>query len=388
MKYPIRAAVAVFSSLLVACGGGGDSAPDTPEVTNVKVVGASLADSGTFGYKFTVQPGVEPAYSVYTEQLAMHYRLTTFCSAYTFQTTSTSFLPKDGCTNFAVAGAKINNFDATYGGVLESVPMSMIKQLVDLGNKGFVEGDLLVVGEGSANDTAALTSAYVDEAFSGGSGFSSLVATLLSAETMAAHAGDPATLGGLYMQALADKLVAAVKTNALDKGATRIALLNTLDITMTPRFQAMLDDIAAASSEETAGNVQTMVESWIQAFNARLASAVEPYANNMIVVDFYTGFNERIHNPANYQLSNVTATVCDEVVTGGKAPGDTSLSSPSVVAACTDQAAYTMTPPLGSTGTAGWWQSYLFADSFHPTPYGHALLYDIVAARLDTAGWL
>ena len=42
--------------LLAACGGGG-GADTTPKakVTSVKVMGDSLSDSGTFGFKFTVQ---------------------------------------------------------------------------------------------------------------------------------------------------------------------------------------------------------------------------------------------------------------------------------------------------------------------------------------------
>jgi hypothetical protein len=92
-------------------------------VTSVKVVGASLADSGTFGFKFTVQP------------------------------------------------------------------------------KETYKGNLL---------------------FSGAD-FSAMLATLLTPTQISDNAGDPETLGTLYMQALADKLLAAVNTNALDKGAKRVA---------------------------------------------------------------------------------------------------------------------------------------------------------------------
>ena len=43
------------AALLAGCGGGGaDTTPLAP-IRGVKVVGDSLADSGTFGYKFTVQ---------------------------------------------------------------------------------------------------------------------------------------------------------------------------------------------------------------------------------------------------------------------------------------------------------------------------------------------
>ena len=49
--------------LLAACGGGGSDTAPAARVTAVKVAGDSLADSGTFGYKFTVQgsaPQVTP----------------------------------------------------------------------------------------------------------------------------------------------------------------------------------------------------------------------------------------------------------------------------------------------------------------------------------------
>ena len=45
----VLTAVLALSMLLAACGGG------DPPITSVKVMGDSLADSGTFGLKFTVQ---------------------------------------------------------------------------------------------------------------------------------------------------------------------------------------------------------------------------------------------------------------------------------------------------------------------------------------------
>jgi len=56
-----------------------------------------------------------------------------------------------------------------------------------------------------------------------------------------------------------------------------------------------------------------------------------------------------------------------------------------VPAACTDAYASSMTSHAGG---ADWWKTYLFADNFHPTPYGHQLLAQLVAKRLTEAGWL
>jgi outer membrane lipase/esterase len=390
-------AAATLTALLSACGGGGgdsNSNSNTPSITAVKFVGASLADSGTFGYKFTVQsPGSPPP--VYSERVVAAYGLTSFCPAYTFVTTNSSYSGNLGCGNYAVAGASVNNYDTAYGTVLETVPTSVIKQLVDVGTAGFGAKDLLVVGEASSNDAAALASAYIAQTFYASSlttsptnDFLLLVSTLVTPQDLATYANDSTMLGTLYMQALADKLVAAVKTNALDKGATRVAILNTLDVTMTPKFQAALGSIANSTSTTVASNVQVMVIAWIQAYNARLAADIAPYATNVAVVDFYTDFNSELNSPGQYGLTNITSSVCDEIVTGGNGPGVTSLSVPATVAQCTAAAAWSFIPATGTDGTKDWWQSFLFADNFHPTPYGHKLLSDIVTNRLKAVGWL
>ena len=73
-------AALVAASLLAVCGGG-DSGING--VTAVKVVGASLADTGTFGFKFTVQASaMGESYRVYPEWVAQAYKLPALCSAY------------------------------------------------------------------------------------------------------------------------------------------------------------------------------------------------------------------------------------------------------------------------------------------------------------------
>jgi phospholipase/lecithinase/hemolysin len=386
-------AAVALAILLSACGGGGgggsssnsstntNTNPNTntsPSVTSVKVVGASLADSGTFGFKFTVQP--KETYKVYSELVASAYRISSICPAYSY---TGSFTTNSGCTNYAVAGAKVNNYDATYSAVVESVPLSLVKQLQDVGNGGFSANDLLIVGEASSNDAAALTAGYIEEHVKfNGAEFSDTLATLLTLTQMTDNAGDPSTLGVLYMQALADKLVVAVKTNALDKGAKRVAIVNTLDVTRTPRFVATLAFIENATDAATANSLATMVKGWIQAYNARLLANVAAFGGDVIVVDLYTAFNARLDSYASYGLSNISATVCDKIVTGGTAPGTTALGVDSagqaVVAACTGTAP---TAPAD-------WQSYMFADSFHPTPFGHQILSGIVVDRLTAARWM
>ena len=56
-------------------------------------------------------------------------------------------------------------------------------------------------------------------------------------------------------------------------------------------------------------------------------------------------------------------------------------------AECTASALSATTPPAGAPSGSGWWQRYLFADGFQPTPYGHKLFADQVLDVLDDADW-
>jgi outer membrane lipase/esterase len=281
-----------------------------------------------------------------------------------------------------VAGAKVNNYNATAGAVVESMPTSIIKQLADLGNAGFTPNDLLIVGEASSNDAAALASAFLTDQLAGGasSQFATLLATLITPAS-----ADPAVLGTQYMQALAGKLISAVETHALAKGAPRVAVVNTLDITRTPRFQAVLAQVSAASGEAAAVQIQALVQAWVRAYNTELAARVAASANagKIVVVDLFARFEAELTPPLPYGLTNTTATICDLIVTGGTAPGTTGLDTPAVVQQCTDTAA----AALNLNGSATGWQKYLFADSFHPTPYGHELLALVFFQSMTARGW-
>lgn len=412
MKRFMIAALAA-ASLLAACGGG-DSG--TNGVTAVKVVGASLADSGTFGFKFTVQAAGGTPYQVYPERVASAYGLPALCAAYRFTAPST-FTPQAGCTNHAVAGAGINygvfsdsSSDADSVNDLftavPSAPASQLRQLVNLGTQGFAWGDLLIVGEGSANDTATLVTAYLTDAQTAGTLnttlFRQVITSLMNDGGTTAGAGVLAADGGLaagttYMQQLARTLVASVRTNAIQQGARRVLILNTLDVTRTPRFEATLAQIAAGPGGSTqAAQVRGLVQAWITAYNSTLDQEVQQLAGRVVVADIYTAFNAQLAQPAQYGLTNITHTVCDETyaqATASSTPrslltaGSTSLNTPAVVQACNDSYAGSITPSANATGTT-WWTTYLFADNFHPTPRGHELLADVVTRRLRTAGWL
>ena len=376
------APLALASLLLAACGGGGSDSTPRANITSVKVMGDSIADSGTFGYKFTVQGANS---YVYPERVAQSYGVAALCNVYQF--TGTTFVAnttKTGCTNYAVGGGRINNFTGPTN------PFSIVQQLKDSSAAGnFAATDLLVI-DGGGNDAADLIGAYLKVQTDGGASYSALLKTLLPPATvdttLATGAAGFASIGGTYLTALADAFINAIKANVLDKGAQRVVLLNMPGITNTPRFQTVLGAIAAANGGGAAGaaaraQAEGLFKSWIVAFNTELAAKFAGNAS-VVLVDFYTSFNDQVTTPAQFGLSNVATPACP--ITGLGSDGLPTYTFPT----CTDAALSAQTPPPAATGGADWWKTYGFSDGFHPTPYGHQLLAQLIARSLAQAGWL
>lgn len=402
MKARSVIAMLAVAGFLAACGGGGGG---SDRVTAVKVVGASLADTGTFGFKFTVQsatPG--QSFRVYPEWVAQAYGLSALCPYFQSSNGGVSFTVATGCSNYAVAGAGIN-FGRISGGTFTALPVapaSQVFQLESLGSQGFKRGDLLIVGEGSANDTATLVTAYLTDLQTGGSTtlFNQVITSLMKDDGATAGDGVAALDGGAaagiaYMEELARTLVAAVRTNALDKGARRVLILNTLDITRTPRFEATLAGIATSgpSGPAQAVAVRGLVQAWINAYNDTLVEELAPLQGRVELFDAFTVFNALFTSPGDFGLTNLSQTVCDETFAASSSTtpslasaGTSSLNDSAVRATCTDANASTITPSVG-TGT-DWWTTYLFSDNFHPTPLGHEVLGDEINDRLRQLGWL
>lgn len=371
-------AVAVSAAVLAACGGGGADTTPATAVTAVKVMGDSLADSGTFGLKFTVQ-GTAPtgagSTAIWPERVAASYGRT-LCPHYV--SAGGSFSAKADCTNYAVGGGRINNFTAP------TSPVSILQQLKDAGAAGYATGDLVLI-DGGGNDAADLIGAYLGASRDGGKAYAALLGTILDAATvnslLAGGATGMAQAGGAYMQALATQFAATIKAQTLDKGATRVAVLNMPGVTLTPKFRMVLASISAANGAAAAAQAQTLFDGWVQAFNAKLAAALAG-DGRLTVVDFYASFKDQAEHPAQYAYTNVTTPACP--ATGVGSDGLPTYSFPS----CTAAALSAMTPPAGATGGADWWKSYGFADSFHPTPFGHQLMGQLVSRSLSQAGWL
>ena len=380
--------------LVTACGGGG-SADTTPraKITSVKVFGDSIQDSGTFGYKFTVQSSDN---LIYAERVAGSYGQT-LCNFYIF--TGTTFAPnsKAGCTNFAIGGGRISY---TGAGASPANPLNVGVQMATYAALGSYAATDLVIIDGGGNDAADLVGAYLTIPRDSAASFAALLGTLLTPTQIGtALAGGSATvaaIGGTYMTALADKFYASIKASVLDKNAPYIVVMNMPGITDTPRFQLVLDSVAAATTAgaRTAGadaataaaagakarvDSETLFKSWISAFNTELAAKVgaEP---RIALVDFNSSFKDQVTMPAQFGLTNVKTPACP--VTGVGSDGLPVYDFPNCTAS-----ALSAKPPAGVTDP-NWWKSYGFSDGFHPTPYTHQLLGQLISKAMATKGWL
>lgn len=373
---------AALLAALTACGGGGSDSTPRVAVSAVRVFGDSLADSGTFGFKFTVQGA---ASLVYTERVAQSYGLT-LCPHYIATSASTFVVnpANPACRNHAIGGARINNVTGP------TSPLSVVQQLRDGAAGGAYGANELVLVDGGANDAADLIGAFLTIPRDGGASYAGLLRSLLPAATvgtaLAGGATGAAGIGGTYLSALADSYAAAITTYALGNGAQRVAVLNLPGITKTPRFQSVLAGISAANGGGAAGTAasaqyEAIFTGWITAFNSEL-SAKFSGNTNVVIVDFFSSFNDQIAEPAQYSITNTTTPACPP--TGTDSSGLPTYTFPT----CTDASLTATPPPAGATGGANWWRSYGFSDSFHPTPYGHDLLARYFSRALTSVGWL
>jgi outer membrane lipase/esterase len=381
MKTTRRLHLAVLASmaaaLITACGGAFTSKVD---IDRVVVAGDSLADVGTYGFKFTVQNSSAPAagFPIWPEIVAAEYDVAAQCNYYTYN--GTTFVPNAtaGCTNYAIGGARIVNPQSQGG---NTSPLSIPTQLaVAAAEEGPYSKTDLVIVDGGGNDAADLAGAFLGATDAAGqTAYRDFLLQQIPAATldpMLAQPNGAVLAGGQYMRNLADTFYNAIQTSVLSRGASHVAVLNMPDITLTPRFRQVLAQVALANGGGAAGDaaaaqVQGAIRQWIGAFNARLAERIGN-DTRVALVDFNAEFTDEVQNPGKYGLTNATLSACE-------------AAGIPAIQACSS-AALDASPPAGLR--AGWWQTWAFSDSFHPTPLGHRLLADTVFRALEKAGWL
>jgi phospholipase/lecithinase/hemolysin len=350
------------------------SKPLSTIAPRVRVFGDSLSDSGTFGLKFTVQGSAATgpsSSSIWVDVVAAQYQKKLLCPY--FRITGSTVTTVSGCTNYAIGGGRINNFTDP------SAPLSVLVQLQTAAqiHGNYTASDILLI-DGGGNDAADLAGAWLGATTPTGlQSFQALLSSALGASATAALLGSgqsgPVVAGAAYMEKLADNLADAVITHAVEKGAKKVLVMNVPDIALTPRFSAVLAGVTAQAGAEQAAAAKSVIQSWVNAFNTKLANrfaATTSAASVVAVLDFNKTFRDQVANPVAFGFANSTSTACP--VTGTDSSGLPSYTFPTCTAAAL---------------SGNQWQTYLFSDGFHPTPRAHQKAGEQALAVLAQRGW-
>ena len=351
------------------------STAPTPRITRLIVAGDSLADVGTFGFKFTVQDtGNAAGFPVLPDLVGAAHGLPGGCSH--FMDDGTGGVVGRGdprCTNFAVGGSVILSGSGPQG-----IPFQLNEAAAALGGR-FQPGDLLLV-DGGGNDASELAAAYVVGVLSR-TGLLAYIAFLAREVSVGDLLG---TVPGsnslarttlLYMEKAADTLADAIRDRALARGAAQVAVLNVPDVTRTPRFTTAYLKLVQEKGTDEAAAVLATVRQAVGAFNARLQGRLQGDPR-VVLVDLHAAIDEELTHGATYGLTDVAHAACP--VTGLSSAGLPEWDLRTCTSAALDAA---------TGATPGWWSTWAFSDGFHPTPAGHRLLAATVNRSL-AAAWL
>lgn len=368
IKLTLASAMALF--LLAGCGGDDTAPTPTPKAF---VAGDSLNDVGVFGARATVQSAnVSAPYLVWPEIVANSYKLNKLCPAY-----NAALSTIVDCTGYAIGGAQINPvvLSRSQGLVVSATimsdvtPMSIVKQIQDMGaGRTFGSQDLMMI-DGGGNDVNALASAFFEGlnplnpfATQALSAYKAVLKDLLPATSVDAVASNDTTaltnLGSAYMQQLAVMLANAIKSNLIAKGAARIVVLNIPDLSKTPALNALTAPVPATMG------------AWADAFNTKLVSELSAETSKVLVVDFKSILNGYVAAPSLAKVGLVSLSNARDRACGNKA-----------ISSCTDTF-LDAGPPSPAD-----WRTYLFADDLHATPFGNELMAQSVRSAIASRGW-
>ena len=395
--------------LLAACGGGGDPVPTRTTVDsvnhhsrapssppaggfgNVVAFGDSLSDAGTytvaaylyyhrklspppafdypFGYggQFTVNG---PQRANWTQVLArgMGLRINPNLIGYdigvgkvyalpggafttdqaqascAFDTAAAGSAPD--CTNFAQGGARIaeaRGIGSDQGALTFPLTEQLANYLQQFG--GFQPQQLVTVLAGSNDVFAALQQVHDARP-----------------EDRAAAARQAQAAVG----AAADQLAGAV-SSMLRKGARHLLVYTLPDAALTP-FGRSLDGSGHCDRTDPR-TACYLLSNLVQVFNQRLLDDLDGQPIKMI--DGYALLEQEIAHPQGYGFDRVDAPWCDPAATEGS-----SLLCNSA------------TPNSPQGASASNLDSWLFADTLHPTPAGHRVIAQQTLQAMRSFGWL
>jgi len=357
--------VVVRPTELLSLGGVSQSAPG-----RVKVVGDSLSDGGTFGYKFTVQGTPLVPAQIWTDWVAAGLAAPGLCPRYKAVAEQEVALNPDPaahtCTSLAVGGGRIHPL-GVLGQSFRTQPFSITRQLQDMARLyPYEPQDVLLLSAGG-NDLADLLTLFLDDSTEGVLKYVLYLNELVSTSQVwsASTGGRQARIeaGHALMQALANRLADHLLTEAWGKGAQRVVLLNMPNVARTPRFGAMLNlRTDAAELTQTSG-------AWATTFNTQLANRLADRHSGLITMDFRQLLDDWVTDPARFGLLNGTDPACPATGVDSAGLPDFDLEQ------CT----------TANATHAG--NTHVFADAFHGTPPMQRQLAKAVLQAMAQRGW-
>lgn len=274
-KHTLRlTGLALASALaLAACGGSSNSGGTRVTTSKVYVMGDSLADSGTFGFKFTTQQTNEQGQPILTGEkstrLWVDYiadvrtkgKQPMLCNAVSINKQTGAITPNPGCTNFAIGGALAGPANGA---------TSVVDQMKNAGmaarsNGGFKPDELVLV-DGGANDMATLLgklAAYRNSSVPNAIEVERQLGALLTAP-------DPASAAA----ALTQLVPALQQANAAASSAQAQALMQYLDSVIGAGQTAATLQAQAPANTNAITAAVTGIQTALQAGNLQTAKAI------------------------------------------------------------------------------------------------------------------
>jgi phospholipase/lecithinase/hemolysin len=367
-KRLVRAAQAAVASvafaLLAACGGGGGSSTPAsstpPGGVSLKVVsfGDSLSDVGTYapfatgsfgGGRFTTNPG-----QVWTQDVANYYG-DTLTAAVTggFGTATTAA----GGFGYAQGGARVSQQPGIGYPTATTVPVATQVQNYLTQNGSFNSGQLVLV-QGGPNDI------------------------LIAAQTIAAAPTNATLIAQQQANVVsAATSLAGVVGTILQNGATKVVVVNVPDIGKTPLGVASSDGGALLTALSSGFNT---------AFSAALTAT--GLMSKVVFVDSFSFIDSVVASASanGFSVSN-TGTACNLTAMQTNAT-NYATANPSVLQPGETPAQFGASlasslfcsPQVYTAANAD--QTYMFADSVHPTTRLHSLFAQQVEKQIAAAG--